>query len=300
MLGPMRGVLALGACFVFACQSTTTATEPPTGPDAAGAESDVPCGPPPGRWVEGRDPPAYCVKEVTGTLQDEGSNPLAGVDVSVCGAACFSGKTDASGAFRVPVNARLPDGGYAFFAHARPRHASILLPLPKGPPPSLSLGAVVEVPALSEVGAALPADDGPGSVVRVGPISLGVPAATSWELSFEDAADDVGGRTVRFAKVALDRAPAFAAGAVLVYALAPFEAKAGKPVSLTLAETGGLPANAAVDILVMGALGFEAPNPGGLAEIAAQGHVSGDGASITTDPGQGIRVLTWIAVRARP
>jgi hypothetical protein len=156
----------------------------------------------------------------------------------------------------------------------------------------------IELPALSAERPMLPADGAPYADVRVGPIALAVAAETTWDLTFEDRTDDVDGRVVRFAKVPVDRAPPFAKGAVLVYALAPFAAKASKPIALTLAETGGLPAGSAVDIVVMRDLALDGgPNGAGEGDVAAHGHVSMDGRSITTDAGEGIRALTWIAIR---
>ncbi len=271
-----------------------------SGSGAPGSVSEPrrPCGPPPGDWVEGRDPPAYCVDEVAGTVVADSGEPLPDLNMTVCGLACFGGRTDAGGAFRVRVGARLPDGQYALFAHGRPRHASLFVRLPPAPPERVAFAAPITLPALSTEGAALPADDGPAATVTVGPLTLGVPASTSWRLAFEDLTDDVNGRVLRFVKVPLDRAPPFAAGATLVYALAPFEAHPSNPVSLALAETGGLAAGSAVEILVMDGLDLEADNSSGVPRVAARGHVTEDGARIETDPGEGLTLLTWIAVRA--
>lgn len=280
------------ACGSSGSSPTSGALAPAaTDADDAGAE----CMPAPG----GADSSAraYCVREVTGRLQDPSAKPLANVAVSICGRACFSDETDATGAFHVRVNTRLPEGGYVFFAHARPRHGSVLLPLPSTPAERIDLGPVIELPVLSEESGLVPEDEAPESSVRVGPLTIGVAAGTKWQLAFEDLADEVDGRRLRFAKVPVERAPSFAAGATLVYALAPFDAKPSKPVSLTLSDTGGLAAGTAVDILVMGSLGFDAPNAGGKPQLAAKGHVSADGKSIATDPGEGLPNLTWVVIR---
>lgn len=197
------------------------------------------------------------------------------------------------------MNALLPDGQYTLLVHGRPRHASLFLPLPTSPPERVEYPRI-ELPALSSSGTALPPDEGAAATVRVGPIELGVPAGTSWELSLEDALDDVGGRTLRFVRVPPGDAPAFAEGAALVYALAPFDARSSKPVAVALNETGGLAAGTAVDLLVMEGFDFDGDtdNRSGLPRIAARAHVMQDGTRIETDPGEGVSVLTWLAVRA--
>jgi hypothetical protein len=244
------------------------------------------------------DPDVACVEEVVGRVHDGSDRPLR-VPVSVCGLACFAGTVDESGAFRVPVGARLPAGGYVLFAHGRPRHASQLIPLPAAPGATIDLAAI-ELASFPEEAARLPADGDPATTLEVGALRLGVPSGTTWDLAFEDLADDAEGRSVRVARVPAVRAPAFAAGAVLVYALAPFMAKPSVPVSVVLRETGGLPPLTAVDLVVMQDGITAAENTGGRPLVAATGHVSADGGQIETDPGQGIAVLTWLAVRPRP
>ena len=83
----------------------------------------------------------------------------------------------------------------------------------------------------------------------------------------------------------------------LVVALAPFQAKPSKPVALTLDEAGGLPAGSAVELVVMSDDILTNDNKGGLPRVAAKGRVSADGKRIETDPGEGLDVLTWVAVR---
>lgn len=291
----MRSLRVFFLGSLVAC-GTTTGAEPLQDGGSAADASDA-CGPVPGRSPEeGPDPTATCVKQVTGRLVDDAGMPLPKVNVTVCGNACFGALTDDTGAFRARPRALLPAGAYVVFAHARPRHGSVLLPMPARLAENVDLGTL-EAPALAPEAAALPSDGAPASTVRVGALSLAVPAGVSWELSFEDATDDVDGRLLRIAKVPPNRAPAFAAGAALVFALAPFDAKASKPIALRIDDTGGLAAGAPVEIVVMDGLSLSPPNTGGLPKVVAKGHVSNDGASIVTDPGEGVQHLTWIAVR---
>lgn len=298
-IAPMDRRLALVAFVASlvtapACSSAKTDATPAG--DAGTADADRACAPPPGEWVEGRDPPAHCVKQVTGAVRARGGGPLAGMNVTLCGVVCFGALTRADGGFTVDVGARLPDGGYAVFLHGRPHHASTFVRLPSGPPERVDLGAPIELDPLTP-GARLPADDAPASSVTAGPITLKVDAGTSWDLAFEDITDEAEGRTLRYAEVDPARAPAFAEGARLVYALAPFEAKPSKKVGVTLAASGGMPAGTPVELVVMGGTSLERVNTSGVAVVAARGRVSADGARIETDPGEGIGLVTWLAVR---
>ncbi len=293
------GVVLLGLFGILGVACSSTSPTRAAGNGDAGADGDTgPCAEPPGDYEEGRDPAAHCVKHVSGTVTSDGA-PLAGLTMTVCGRACFGGQTGDDGAFRVRVNTRLPDGRYTLFVHGRPRHASLFLPLPSAPAEDLAF-APIDTPALSVEGGALPPDDGAAANVRVGPIELDVPASTSWQLSFEDATDDVDGRMLRFVRVPPERAPRFAEGAKLVYALAPFEAKPSNRVGLRLHESAGLAPGAAVEILVMDGFDFEGENRSGQSRVEARGHVSDDGARIETDPGEGLSLLTWIAIRPAP
>jgi len=209
---------------------------------------------------------------------------------------CFGGSTDPSGAFRIRVNSVLPEGGYVVFAHGRPDHTGLFVRLPAGSAGAVALPQPVELAKLS-LGAALPADGAPAATVREGVVTLSVQAGTEWELSFEDVVAEAAGRRLRYAKVPLDKAPPFAKGAALVYGLAPFQAKPSKPVALTLDEAGGLPAGAPVELVVMSDDILTNDNEGGLPRVAARGRVSADGKRVETDPGEGLDVLTWVAVR---
>jgi hypothetical protein len=290
-------LLALSAACSTAAPATSPADAGSSGGDA-GDGGPVECSPPPGgQWQEGRDAPAHCVREVTGRAAATGGAPLPGLTITLCGVVCFGAVTDAAGAFKVDVNARLPDGGYAVFFHGRPRHASVFVRLPDAPPERLDLGPPVELAPLT-AGDALPADDAPAATVTAGPVSLRVEGGTTWELSFEDLADDAEGRKLRYAKVPVDQAPAFAKGAALVYALAPFDAKPSKKVGITLSDTAGLAAATPVEIIAMGGTNLDAVNTSGLPVVAARGRVSADGTKIETDPGEGLGLVTWIAVRA--
>ncbi len=302
--GVHRTMHRLALLFVVALTACSAAGVTPQGTsDAGGAaadattDGDVPCQPPPGFRFEPPPSRSYCVREIRGRVQDTSAKPIFEEQITVCGLACFAGLSDATGAFRIKVNAFLPDDGYVIFAHGRPHHSGLFLRLPKAPPETIELARPIELAPLSKEGVPLPADDGPASTVRVGPLSFGVQAGTTWELSLEDVVAEGEGRKLRFARVPVAQAPAFASGAVLVYALAPFQARASRSLSLSIDEAGGLPPGSAVDLVVMEDGIVSADNTGGLPRVAAKGHVSEDGKRVQTDPGQGIDLLTWLAIR---
>jgi len=280
------------AAFADAGAPDVTTADAPSGP--------VECAKPPGEWEEGKDPPAYCVREVVGALTDTEGNSLPGIGVSLCGKACFAGKSDKTGAFRVRVNSRLPDGQYGFFVHARTSHGSTIVPLPKAPSELQTFGTIA-LPPLSQGGPMLAVEPAPAVVLKHGPITLDVPGDTMWDLSFEDYTDEPEGHRLRFAKVAPQSAPpAFAPGAALTYVLGPFEAIASKKVAVRIDETGDLPPGSAVEFVTMRGVRVDFSVGAGLGQVAARGRVSADGKSIATDPGEGITTLTWLAVRAAP
>ncbi len=84
---------------------------------------------------------------------------------------------------------------------------------------------------------------------------------------------------------------------VALWALAPFNLLASPKLAVRVANRTGMAPNAAVDFVVMGQEGLVAPLTAGRAIVAAAGHVSADGMSITTDPGEGISYVTWLGVR---
>ena len=70
-------------------------------------------------------------------------------------------------------------------------------------------------------------------------------------------------------------------------------------MGVSLKNSAGLPASAAVDFMVLGD-DYASPPPNvGLLAVVASGHVSADAQTIGTDPGEGISELTWLAVRQK-
>jgi hypothetical protein len=139
------------------------------------------------------------------------------------------------------------------------------------------------------------------AVVSAGDVTLTVPAGAMVETDIEDAELGELGTRLRVAAVGPTDAPQFArdAGLVSVYALAPFNLTSTRPIAVRLVNRAALPAGAAVEFVVMGTEIYETPFTGGLPVVAAAGHVSADGTTVSTDPGEGLSSLTWVGLRLR-
>lgn len=281
------GFLALAACSSAPVEGTLDAGAGNVG-DAA---TNKVCGPPPGGAPSEN---ARCVRDVAGVITDDRGSPVRDLTITVCGVVCFAALSDGAGAFRVPVDAHLPEGGYAMTANGRPTLGGTYLRLPEMAEGNVRLPKTLVLPRFSSETARLP-DDGAAGLVRSGPLTLDVREGTSWELDIEDLTDEVEGRKLRQAEVGEGARPDFAAGAARVFALGPFKAKPSKPVGVVITNAG-LPAGTKVSFVVMTDSSSSITNDAGKGKVVAKGSVSADGTTIRTDEGEGIDRLTWLAV----
>jgi hypothetical protein len=159
----------------------------------------------------------------------------------------------------------------------------------------------LRVPALPPSTVPLPADGAPGTSITVGDVTLQVPAGNTFTLDIADYTLGAPGRLLRVAPVPLTDAPAYAVTNHVdaIYALAPSGAKPSTKLGVSVRNTAGIPASAAVDIFVLSDDYFSTPPTVGTLVLAAAAHVSADGANIQTDPGEGISEITWLAVRRK-
>jgi hypothetical protein len=185
---------------------------------------------------------------------------------------------------------------YAVHVDGRPDHADLFRRLAAAASgPHVSLAAPLELPLLPPDGPALPADAAPASSLTSGDVTLDVPDANSITVTFADASLGALGKTFRSVRVAA--APDFAQGWAAAWALAPFDARSTNKLGVSVANTAGLPASAAVDFR---ALDDDYASPTlGQSIVVAQGHVSADGAHVDTDPGEGVLQLTWLGVQLK-
>ncbi len=308
----MRAALSLlGITFAgfasTACGASAGAKANADDAGAGGAASDgavAPCSDPP----DARPPGSTCVLEAKGTVEDLSGAPLDMLVMTFCGGECFGTKSGAAGAYSIPIGTFLPTEDYAMHADGRPDHAVDYYRLTANEPSVISV--TMHLPALPPSTVQLPPDGSPASSVTVGDLTLAIPDNTMFDLDIEDFGTTVG-RTLRVASVPLASAPAYATAANVdaIYAIAPSSAKSrpnvdGGSMSLvkmgvTLKNSAGLPASAAVDLMVLGDDYMSTPPTVGVLAVAASAHVSADGQTIQTDPGEGISELTWLAVRRK-
>jgi hypothetical protein len=237
------------------------------------------------------EPSGRCVDEVRGVATDVAGKALAGLGASVCGRVCFGATTDPDGLFRVKVGAVIDLSRYVVHLDGRPDHADVYVRLVDS-----VIASPLRAPALPADGAPLPPD---GGRVTSGPLALDVPPGTDFALAFADATAGDRGRLVRVATVDPSSAPPFAQnmGLYALYAIAPAGAVASAKVGVSIRNDAGLAAQTTVEILTLEDDSIAAPLEAGTLRAVARGHVSADGRSIDTDPGEGITKLNWLGVR---
>jgi hypothetical protein len=263
--------------------------------DDAGAEADgpAPCSDPPDARPEG----GICILEATGTVEDLSGIALPDLVMTMCSPGiCYGGRADDAGVYHLPIGDFLDTSLYAVHADGRPDHAVDYDRL--GPDEPETITVDMRLPTLPPSTISLPPDGADASTVTVGDVTLQIAAGTTFELDVEDFGIPAG-RILRVAPVPLALAPGYAAANDVdaIYALAPSGAMPSLPMGVSLRNAANLPASAGVDLLVLSDDYFSIPPSVGRLLLQATGHVSADGATIQTDPGQGITEITWLAVR---
>jgi hypothetical protein len=251
-----------------------------------------------GEVPDGAPAGATCVVEANGHVEDLSGVPLPKLTMTFCGSQCYGTQSDDAGTYDIPIETFLPTQNYAVHADGRPDHAVDYLRLTADEPPVITV--TMHLPTLPPSNVFLPPDGASAaSSVTVGDVTLMVPAGTMFNLDIEDYENGMAGRALRVASVPLASAPSYAAANKVdaIYALAPSGTLPSLPLGVSLKNSAGLAASAAVEFLVLGDNYFSTPPNVGLLAVQATGHVSSDGQTIQTDPGQGIQEITWLAVR---
>ena len=302
------GLVVLG--LASACSASASAPgAKPSGGDASAPSVDAGAIPTscddPG---DALPPGSTCVLEAKGKVEDLSGAPLDQLPMTFCGGQCWGTRSDKGGAYMIPIGNFLPTEDYALHADGRPDHAVDYLRFSANEPSVIAV--TMRLPTLPPSNVHLPPDGAPASSVTVGDLTLLIADGTYFDLAIEDFGT-VAGRVLRVASVPLASAPGYAAQANVdaIYALAPSGTfarpdltvgeKATVKLGVSLKNSAQLPASAAVDFLVLGDDYASTPPTVGLLAVAASGHVSADGQSIATDPGEGISELTWLAVRRK-
>jgi hypothetical protein len=305
-----RGLLLFVLGIASACGAnanapgTKTSAEDASAPTIDAAAIPTSCTDP----FDASPPGSTCILGAKGKVEDLSGAPLGQLEMTFCGGVCFGTKSDPAGAYSIPIGITIPTQDYAMHANGRPDHAVDYLRLTASEPSIVSV--TMRLPSLPPSNVQLPPDNAPASGVTVGDVTLHVAAGTYFDLDIDDFGSTAG-RTLRVASVPLASAPGYAAAAKVdaIYALAPsgaFARPSGVPgttsvvkMGISLKNAAGLAASTAVDFMVLGDDYASTPPTVGLLAVAASGHVSADGKTIDTDPGEGISELTWLAVRRK-
>lgn len=254
---------------------------------------------------------AVCIETVSGRLIDEDGTPMgADVLMSACGPQqCSPGSTDRSGNFSIPVRLHLPPGDYSVLPHARLHHAGFYFRLPPDSPgPAIDMGDLRTI-RMDAGGDLLEVDrsGAPAQSVTSGEVTLEVPDGVYVRVDVEsNLAGEEGHRfqAVRIDTAIQDEYVAPEVGVVALYAFEPFEAQfetpEGDPVEVRVSfdNTEGLAPNSVVEVLALGTYLYPEWLAPAVFEPVASGHVTADGERIELEPGQGVRYLTWLGVRA--
>jgi hypothetical protein len=298
----LRFVVVIPAVFVAACNAASPVVASEAGmpeagvPDDSGTDSAfVPCTAP----LDQRPDGGTCVLRATGMVTDMADAGLANTIMTFCGPAqCYGSRSDEAGAFDIPVGDFIQTENYALHADGRPDHAVDYVRFAHAAPEVVS--AIMRLPVLPPSTVSLPMDGASASTITVGDLSLVIADGTKFDLDIADFGT-ASGRIVRVAPVPLGIAPSHTALAKLdaVYALAPSGAKSSLKMGVVLANSAGLAPSVAVELLVLGDDYFSIPPNVGVFGVAALAHVSADGLTIQSDPGEGIQELTWLGVRRK-
>lgn len=241
-----------------------------------------------------------CVRTVSGQVVDEAGAPLGDLVVSVCSGTCYLGKSAADGTFSVEVASHIRTDRFAVEVHGRPDHTSSYVRLPPLNGDTMTFAAPLLALRLPASGPTIKTD-GSAQTVTAGDVTLQIAAGTNVTINVEDLLGGASGSQFRPLKVANPTQLSFIDATAVpdaLYAFSPFEILFSVKTPLSFANTAGLPANAAVDIQAMGGLLGSLPPAGNFTTVALA-HVSADGTTITMDPGEGVKSLTWMALKKK-
>jgi hypothetical protein len=241
-----------------------------------------------------------------GRFVAEAAATPAGVElVSVCGPTCFAGELSPTGDFAVAIGQRLDLDQYSVLLHGRPRYAGFYFPVPEPDQRVLELGTLRAF-ALPTRGATLPAaTDAPVAVAHEG-VELQVPAGAELQRDFESLSAGELDADFRVRLLEPDEFAGLGAipvHAALVVAFAPFESQfltdsgnSRARLGLALPNTPEAAPGTGFELHALGSYLYPDYVAPARFEPVATALVSDDGARIETRPGEGIELLTWIAL----
>ncbi len=244
----------------------------------------------------GVQPGAACITSLKGRVVDSDGKPIVELITTACGDGCTFGKTDPTGLTSMVVRRYMRKA--AMMLHGRSKYASYYTAIAgEG---DIDKGTMV-LPKMPADGVVVP-EDGVATTITSGDVKLLLPAGLKVEIDKLELADPEE-QKYRSLSVPLDKAPPFADPAlkiVAVYAMTPFATGLEPGVGASVQNRAGLAAGAAVEFFVHGTNLKDMNGPFAGFTKLAEGHVSADGKTIDTDPGQYIPELTWLGIRLKP
>lgn len=237
---------------------------------------------------------ADCVVSFDTTLVDMAGAPVTAEDVFLCGTnICTSALSpDAQGKVHELVCQYFVQGAAKYIGGIR--YASFTAAVPAGPAVTVAPLTLVPLPAM---GVDIPL--GGGDATSAG-VTLTVATGS---VTFDPTEpDDADLHRFRAVQVPIGKAPpAIPANIEVVWGLGPVNAALKPAAKLTVPNTAAWPANATVLFTLNGVDAFDVSPPVPYASWGAigVGHVSADGTTVSTDPGQGngIPMLGMVGIR---
>jgi len=256
-----------------------------------------------------------CLQAVEGRVTDSSGTPVPEVLTTVCGSRqCNPGVTGSDGRFRVEVGFALALRDYSTLPHGRPNRTSFYFQLPldaAGPVVQVGDLPMLDLPATGPLLVVKTDNAGaPAQSVTSGDVTFEVAEGVRVLLDVEDVVDGENGKMFRALDVPQERRDTFidpGIGAFALYAFTPFEAGfdveatgVSATARLSFANRTGLAAGSAVEVLALGTYQYlDWVTPAAFEPVAAA-TVTADGTRIELDSGEGLRYLTWVALRAKP
>ncbi|HMR80607.1 MAG TPA: hypothetical protein PKD61_36105, partial [Polyangiaceae bacterium] len=229
-------LLALGCSSESASADGSGGASTGGGAGAGGADAGACSGDP--------SPQARCIQSVSGRVVDEKGAGIPKLLMSVCGSICYYGETEADGAFKVAVGARLDPAQYSTLPHGRPDRTNFYFQLPDSAADDFVAGDLLSL-ALPSGGEALVVksdqNGAPAQSVTHAGVTLDVPSGVVVKIDVEDIALGNDGKLFRALRVDPAQHAAFVAPNMNVAELfhfTPFETgfqdDQGKPTKVQL------------------------------------------------------------------
>lgn len=287
----MRACSAFLWILVGACGASAGGADASTAIDAAagvdGAVTDAAGATCQGAGFAGNEPVVH-VTVATGTVHDLAAAPIGNLPVTILGVdLALAGKTSGAGGFSLAINQNLKRPALIFGDGLT--YARLAAPVTTGAPDL----ALVDAP-LPATGAAIAA----GATATSGPLTLAVPTGASVAIDTltYDTPDKQQLRAVAIPIASESAVVPAAMNFELLIGVAPVDSLFCPPATLTVPNSPGWPANAAVEVFGLETDVGQEWAPFGQWGKLADGHVSADGLTISAP----LAVLKNLALRRAP